>query len=241
MFRPHLFSILSQQYGISVVLPIYLFCHYVQSPLDNYAAQDLRLLNVARITTLLPSLTIGYLLSGGFLLLLLPEFSLKWSAWWYLPFFASALSTVLSSCITDTTPRDRIDDPIADLPYLRLTYRTTVITCGLLYASHWLFLSYSFNPSFSHILSTTFASTTQRSIHLRPRDQQLVTIAILSWVLLQARDLKTKQLLRKGWLEILAMMLGTTLLAGPGVTMVWFWSKREELLVHRRQILARKK
>lgn len=217
---------------MSVVLPTYLFCHYIQSPLDNYAAQDLRLLNVARITTLLPSLVIGYLLSSAFFLLVLPEFSLKWSMQWHLPFLVSALSTVLSSCITDTTPRDRIDNPVADLPYLRFTYRTTIITCGLLYLSHWFALSYSFN------LSTS--TTPQSMVRLLQRDQQLVTAAVLIWVLLQARDLKMKQLLRKGWLDILVMMLSTTFLAGPGVTMIWFWSKREELLVHRRQILARK-
>ncbi|KAI5357472.1 Putative FAD-binding domain, FAD/NAD(P)-binding domain superfamily [Septoria linicola] len=59
---PIMFAVAAQVYGVAVVMPFYFFIHYISGGVDVFAAADMRLMNLAYIRTLLPSLL---LLLGG--------------------------------------------------------------------------------------------------------------------------------------------------------------------------------
>lgn len=58
---PLAFAIASQLYGIGCIGPLYYFLHYVQSPLSQFIASDMRLINVAYARTALTALCMAYM------------------------------------------------------------------------------------------------------------------------------------------------------------------------------------
>ena len=53
-------SVAYQLYGIGFVAPIYYFLHYVQSPMENYAAADNRMCEMDAVKTIIPTIALSY-------------------------------------------------------------------------------------------------------------------------------------------------------------------------------------
>ncbi|QSZ32310.1 hypothetical protein DSL72_001884 [Monilinia vaccinii-corymbosi] len=220
--------LLSQKFGIGLIAPIYFFFHYVQSPQENFAALDNRLTNMAFAKTF-PLAILIIFLGPSYAIWNANEIeSAQWvyeNAWCWFPVYLTILLRVLGFVVKDTTRLDRIYKPTADLPYLRIIYSIPIIICGSLHLSEGL----------SHLTSIT--SLTHKSQSPFQLGQALLGKAeIFSygadfyWTLLHFADLKFVGKLSSNWFLILATLLLSTGIAGPGAALVFMWAWREEIM-----------
>lgn len=233
---PCFLGMVYQLKGLCIVAPIYFFCHYFQSPVVNFMAQDLRMVNVARIKTLLPAVIIGYLIPC--IVMFLPSVSSQTrqfaNAIWQLhPIWVSVLSFLFSRAIKDTTSTDRIRNPKADIQYLRAAYIFAFVAASSVYLSLWLASPYSMKDIFFTGLrdpAAGFTYITEASAKLLRYDLICSFSAGLYWTLLHVGDLKRQGLVQTNWLVILPVMASMTVAFGPGACMVACWAWREEVL-----------
>jgi hypothetical protein len=55
------FAVAFQLFGIGCIGSVYYFLHYIQSPLSQFIASDMRLINVAYARTALAAIAIAYM------------------------------------------------------------------------------------------------------------------------------------------------------------------------------------
>ena len=125
MDRPTILGVLYQLKGIGYIAPLYFFLHYIQSPLENYHAADNRLTQIGAVKTIIPTITPSFILPSIGMAVAPGLASRQWINglfWQPFPIYASVLQRVLGRFIKDTTDLYRIQNPEADMPYLRRTY-----------------------------------------------------------------------------------------------------------------------
>lgn len=236
---PLLFSLLYQLKGIGHVAPIYYFLHYVQHPLTLYAAADNRLIRISYAKMLIPALLVGYFIPTASMFL--PILSLDTRQWvngiWQLfPLWVAALLRLLGGCVRDTTQRDRVYNPTADLVYLRFAYVFVGLVSALTYSvicikSQFPVLDIFFKGTSDPSLSVTSAiDGMARALRY---DEIWCFVSGFYWVGLHFYDLRVKGKLPVNWGKIVVVLATSLLLGGPGATisLAWYW--REELLAQR--------
>ncbi|KAF7504425.1 hypothetical protein GJ744_002229 [Endocarpon pusillum] len=162
------------------------------------------------------------------------------------------------TAVVDTTARDRIQNPRADLSYLRWAYAFAAAAGGIPHLYEWAHAPTPITEYVQYMVGNRFtraAATLQESM-LVPLPQVLfmhvqqvlvsqfdqtllssyhlgpmvLSISGLIWVLLHVRDLKRAKKTQTSWLQILAVGIITTLVGGPATAMVVGWAWREEIL-----------
>ncbi|KAI9746304.1 MAG: hypothetical protein M1818_000015 [Claussenomyces sp. TS43310] len=232
---PTVLGVWYQFRGIGYVAPLYYFLQYVQSPLENYAAADNRMTNVAYAKTILPSIAISYVLPTVAMFAAPSLGARQWINgvfWQPFPIYASLVHRLLASFVNDTTKDDQCTNPRSDLPYLRWAYRATAAVSAAAYLYVRLASPVPLRDVFFQgIRDPTAVGSLAASIAKSLRYDYLVAFSAgAMWIGLSFRDLKRAGKLRAGWAKIFGVFAGSTLFMGPGAAMATMWSWREETL-----------
>lgn len=221
--------------GIGFIAPLYFFLHYVQSPLENFHAADNRLTQVGPAKTIVPTITLSYILPSLAMMTARGLSTRQWINglfWQPFPIYAALLQRLLSSTVKDTTIEDRINNVEADVPYLRYAYgfSTAAATLANLYVRLTNPTSL-INVFFKGVSSPTASVSLVEGIARTLRYDQLATFSAGAiWTMLHFRDLKKANKLQASWGKIVGIFAGVTAVAGPGAAMGLMWAWREEIL-----------
>ncbi|KAG7142351.1 FAD-dependent monooxygenase BOA8 like protein [Verticillium longisporum] len=118
-----------QSFKIVQVMGVYCFAHYVQSPIENFRAKDMRLTNRAYSGTVLVTLLVAYYVP--LVTAIMPVFSITTRLTWgyvfqYFPFSISILQNGLKHLfLEDVMDEDKIRAPDGDLSLIGLTIFTS--------------------------------------------------------------------------------------------------------------------
>ncbi|KAF8857859.1 monooxygenase [Acephala macrosclerotiorum] len=242
---PTIFGVLYQIKGIGFIAPIYFFLHYVQSPLENYAAADNRMAVISSAKTIIPTITLSYILPS-IAMFVAPKLAIRQcingAIWQPFPIYAALIQRVLSKTVKDTTYEDRIKNPEADMPWLRRAYGFAGLTAAAAYLYVRIASPVSLFDVFFKGLSDPAKALPliEGAAKVLRYDQIAAFSAGGLWVLLSFGDLKKAKKLKTGWAGIIGVFAGTTLLAGPGAAMTAMWAWREEVLAKRKPIEEKK-
>lgn len=136
--KPTILDVIYQIRRIGYIAPIYYFRHYVQYPLENYAAADNLIVKMRAAKTIIPLIVISFVLPS-FITFFAPGLATRqWVngvVWQPFPIYAFILRCVLGKFVVETTNLDKMSKPEADTPYLRAAYgfAATAATCAYLY------------------------------------------------------------------------------------------------------------
>jgi hypothetical protein len=245
---PLLFGPLSLRYGISSIIPMHFFLHYIQSPLSKFAAFDQRLINVAAARTALPAFILACVLPMLWMYFAPPEeLSRRWNInnadiWPLFPMWVSITHYILNTfCVKDTTKEDRIHNTSADLPYIRFAVRALAVVSAIIFNCVRWQQSQS-SCSLLQIFSTTAFETSDllsgmnflSSLSTQTTQLCPVLLAAFIWLALLFKDLREAEMLRTVWVRLIACAIFGTLICGPGATVAMGWLCREEVLASRR-------
>lgn len=237
--RPGLFTFLGQLRRIGVVSPIYYFLYYISTPIENLKASDMRLGRMNYALAVLPTLILAYYI---------PAYAMfHWSTlsgreswlfiWQMFPAWISFTAMLLSSLIPDTTVSDRFESPNRDMPVIQYTIGTLITVSSTV----WLFTCIStilqnefpsvFVPDSLTSQTTNFAAFTQEFLKF---DEIFLFGNTFLWLGYLFWDLKHAGMLKTTWIQLLAYLIGSVLLLGPGATAGLGWLWRENILVNKR-------
>ena len=189
--------------------------------------------------TLLPAVTIGYLL---------PTIAMYWPSsslhtrqgfnfvWQFFPLWTTLLSGLFARLVKDTTDTDKVNHVTADLPYLRTTYAFV----GAVSAAAYLYV-YSVSPVslFDIFLSNVrdpsapIGGLTEGMGRFLKYDYLFASASGVLWIMLCFGDLRKDGRLRAGWMKILGVMVMVTVCCGPGTMMAVMWAWREGILARK--------
>jgi hypothetical protein len=242
---PLLFGLASHLFGIGSIAPLYYGLHYIQSPLSQFQAGDLRMHTVSYAKTALPALIIAYFIPT-FAMFFAPSLSsrLSWNALWQLfPLLVTVTHYLLARfAVTDTTRSTRLQNPItADLKYIRIA------SCTLTLFSAIVFNIIRFTSPFS--LATIFLPATLSPIRLLASYRTLDVVAVMNlllkadhlscviasfaWLALLFKDIKESEIIRSSWLKLVLFASIGLFVAGPSPVVICGWWIREEALASR--------
>lgn len=239
-------GIIYQLKGIGFVAPIYFFLHYVQSPLENYAAADNRMTQIGPVKTIIPTIILSYILPSIAMFTWPGLANRQWInglLWQPFPIYAALIQRILASTVKDTTQEDRKFKPEADMPHLRRTYAFAGGAAALTYLFVRLTSSVSITEAiFSGIRNPSASGNFVKDITKVLRYDQIACFSAGAiWTMLSFGDLKRKNKIQASWAKIVGIFAGTTLIAGPGAAMAAMWSWREECLPPKRNTVAAEK
>jgi hypothetical protein len=246
---PVVFAIAFQLYGIGCVGPLYYFLHYVQSPLSQFIASDMRLINVAYARTSLAALAVAYM-APTLAMYFAPSAATRISInaiWQIFPILVTSIHWVLATyLVDDPTPSARIHNTTADLSSIRIAAMAFILVSTLVF--NWI--RFTSPVPISTVLYPTpaFLSAFYRSTVNRSLDLDLVSgmalflkidylscfIASYAWLALLFKDLKTAEMVSTTWSRLVAYAAMGTVLAGPGAVVGGAWLWREEILASKK-------
>jgi hypothetical protein len=241
---PLSFTIASQLYSIGCIGPLYCFLHYVQSPLSQFIASDMRLINVAYARTALAALCMAYM-APTIVMYIAPSAATRISInaiWQVFPILVASIHWMLATyLVDDPTPSGRIHNTTADLSSIRITAMALILISTM--AFNWIRftspvpISTMLYPT-SDFLSAFYRSTTSRSLDLDlvsviavflKLDYLSCFIASYAWLALLFKDLKAAKMVSTTWSRLVAYAAVGTVLAGPGAVVGGAWLWREEI------------
>jgi hypothetical protein len=116
---PVVFGLDFQLFGIGSIGPLYYFLHYIQLPLSQFIASDMRLINVRYARTALAAVAIAYM-APNIAMYFTPSASTSLSInaiWQQFSILVTATHWILTRSLVDETPNARLHNP---LPIFRL-------------------------------------------------------------------------------------------------------------------------
>ena len=246
---PVLFGIAFQLFGIGSIGPLYYFLHYVQSPLSQFLAADMRLINVGYARTALIAIAIAYL-APTIAMYFGPSAPTRLSInaiWQMFPILVTLTHWAFTRLlVNDPTRSARLHNPTADLLSIRIAAITFIVVSALTF--NWI--RFTSPVPLSTVLSPTFPflSASYRSVMNRSLDLSLVSgmamllkmdylscfIASYAWLALLFNDLKAAEMVTETWARLAAYAIVGTFFAGPGAVVGSAWLWREEILASKR-------
>lgn len=229
---PVVFVMLSLFFGPSSLGSCYFFLHYISSPVERFAAADMRLTNLVYTQTVLPLLLC---IIGVPLALLLMDFDRSHSdtiwiySWILLPAIAMPIIPRLLSKLDwsrDTMHEDAMNNQSRDLPTIRYCIRIL----SIISASTWV-LNGCIGAWYSSLENRHGLLTAENMYHT----WNGLHAAGFLWLCLFFQDLKDAHMIDSSWSTIIVLMAGTTLFAGPSVCIALGWMWREEILAVRKE------
>ncbi|KAG4432820.1 hypothetical protein IFR05_011685 [Cadophora sp. M221] len=243
---PTIFGIMFQVRGIGYIAPIYCFLHYIQSPLENYAAADNRMAQLGGVKTIIPTIILSYIVPAVTMCFAPGLATRQWVNgifWQPFPVYGAILQRILPLFVKDTTQRDRVSNPEADMPYLRAAYGFSAAVGALAYLYLYVASPISlFKVFFSNLGNPSAAlPLIEGAVKALRYDQICAFSATAIWTLLSFRDLKKARKLQAGWGRILGVFAAMNVVAGPGAALTVMWAWREERLAKRRNFAKENK
>ncbi|KAG7103743.1 FAD-dependent monooxygenase andE like protein [Verticillium longisporum] len=234
--EPIAFFYCLQSFKIVHVMGVYCFAHYVQSPIENFRAKDMRLTNRAYSGTVLVTLLVAYYVP--LVTAIMPVFSITTRLTWgyifqYFPFSISILQNGLKHLfLEDVMDEDKIWAPNGDLSLIGLTIFTFALFA---FAARLLALidtltSQVLSQSSDMVLMTELGGWAQP---IRLFEIHAIFAVLLVWLLYLFSDLKRAEIVRWSWPTLLVCIATALCLFGPGVTVGMGWLVRERLLATR--------
>lgn len=235
-----------QFFGFGVLMALWCLVHYIQSPIENFRARDMRLTDLSYTASILPVILLTHYLPNfiSFSAWIDPA-TRRAAEWTWQPFavWTTILQFVLKKTVMpDTVQEDRIKNPGRDLPVIKYTI---YILCAISTATWWYTLYTApfspqtlFVPKFAALETGDGASRTFMQF-----DEIFSMGACLLWVLYLFGDLKRAGMLDASWASIIARGSITLVTAGPGVTVGLGWWWREQVLAtnwHKDAVVAGK-
>ncbi|CRK32828.1 hypothetical protein BN1708_005929 [Verticillium longisporum] len=215
-----------QSFKIVHVMGVYCFAHYVQSPIENFRAKDMRLTNRAYSGTVLVTLLVAYYVP--LVTAIMPVFSITTRLTWgyifqYFPFSISILQNGLKHLfLEDVMDEDKIWAPNGDLSLIGLTIFTFALFA---FAARLLALidtltSQVLSQSSDMVLMTELGGWAQP---IRLFEIHAIFAVLLVWLLYLFSDLKRAEIVRWSWPTLLVCIATALCLFGPGVTVGMGW------------------
>jgi hypothetical protein len=233
------FTLLGQLRGIGVVSSIYYFLYYTSTPISNLKSSDMRLGRMNYALVLLPTLILTYYIPA-YAMFYWPTLSGRESwlfLWQMFPVWISLTTRLLSSFIPDTTFTDRFESPNRDLPVIRYT----IGTLGTISSTVWILTCIRamsrtgilglFIPGSLPSQTSSLAAFTREFLRF---DEIFLFGNTFLWLGLLFWDLKYAGMLRTSWIQLLAYLIGSVLVLGPGATAGLGWLWRENILASKR-------
>lgn len=222
--------------GAGVLMPVYCFLHYIQAPIENFRARDMRLTDMAYTSSILPVVLAAYYVPNFAMMVsfLDPQTRHTWN-WIWQPFavWASIMQLVLKkTIIPNTVKNDRIENPYRDLP----TIRFTIGSLCAVSAATWWYTLYSAPVSWSMLFIPNIAAgqSGHDSVRLFMQFDQICSMgASFLWLLYLYGDLRKAGMIYDSWISILAKGTVTVFALGPGTTLGLGWLYREKILATR--------
>ncbi|CZS99224.1 uncharacterized protein RCO7_00515 [Rhynchosporium graminicola] len=241
---PTLFGIMYQIRGIGYIAPIYCFLHYIQSPLENYAAADNRMAQISGAKTIIPTVVLSYVIPTLTMFFIPGLANRQWVNgifWQPFPVYGAILQRILPTFVKDTTQRDRISNPTADMPHLRAAYRFSTAVGALTYFSLHLASPIPLSKVFFGNLGSPSAALPliEAAVKALRYDQICAFSATAIWTLLSFKDLKRAGKLQAGWARIVGSFVAMNLVIGPGAALSIMWAWREEILAARQDLVKK--
>jgi hypothetical protein len=222
-----------QFFGIGVLMALYCFVHYIQSPIENFRARDMRLTDMGYTASVLPVLVLAHYIPifGCYLPWIEPQTRHMWNwIWQPFPVYVSVLQFVLKKTVMpDTIQKDRIENPSRDMP----TIQYTIGSLCALSAVTWWYTLYSAPYSWMTLFIPNIApgQTGDEYFRMFLQFDELFSLgACLLWLLYLYGDMKKAGMMEDSWIGILLKGVVSLVALGPGVTVGLGWLYRERLL-----------
>lgn len=222
-----------QFFGAGVIIPAYCFFHYIQSPIENFRARDMRLTDMGYTASVLPVLLLAHYVPsfGGFLGSIDPETRHMWNwIWQPFPVYVSALQLVLRyTVMPNTVQSDRVNNTQRDLPTIQYTIGSL---CALSTATWWYTL-YAAPYSWTTLFIPNLVQGQPGDAYIRmflQFDEIFVMTACFLWILYLYGDMKKAGMMEDSWVSIVLKGAVSVVALGPGVTIGLGWLYRERLL-----------
>lgn len=205
-------------------------------------AADQRYVHKRYAQALQPAMTVAYALPTLLVLFYSPgvvSFRNIELAWQIFPIVVPVVHRLLAWCFLDTAAEDRIHDPWADLPSLRIIYSMSGLISAL---GHW-YMAMAGPLSLSRSILKGVSMIGEEHDSLGDAWSVLLVLEYLALIvsmtmltMLQFRDLKAVNRLEVGWTKIVLAFVIVTMLCGPGTAIIAAWAYREEILAKRPEI-----
>jgi len=248
LYRPTVIAQIYQIRGIGFLAPIYYYLHYVQTPLERYAAADQRMVKIGKAKIIILTVFVSYVIPTV-AMFVAPELATRqWiNGLFFQPFplWAALTQFILSQFVQDTTETAKLSKPETDMPYLRQAYAFAAIASGsaylYVYGSAWKSSISVLDIFFKDISKPKDAAPIFDGAAKVLRYDHLWSFSAgLLWVLLSFGDLRKAGKVQAGWIKIIGASVLTTLVAGPGAAMAVMWWWREESLAQHNRSQALK-
>jgi hypothetical protein len=152
---PLAFGIAFQLFGIGSIGPLYYVLHYIQSPLSQFIASDMRLINVGYARTALTAIAVAYLaptIAMYFAPLASTRLSIN-AIWQMFPILVTSIHWILTRyLVDDPTPSARLHNTTADLPSVRIAVLALIVVSTLVF--NWIRFTSPIPHPLSSLLST---------------------------------------------------------------------------------------
>lgn len=207
--------------------------HYIQSPIENFRARDMRLTDLSYTASVLPVILLTHYIPNfiSFTTAIDPHFRhvANW-IWQPFPVWTFILQFVLKKTVMpDTVQEDRIKNPTRDLPVINYTIYSL---CAISAATWWYTLyNAPFSPAELFVPNVAAMKTGDEYIRLFIQFDEIFSLgAGFVWLLYLFEDLKRAGVMDDSWVGIVGRGVVTLIVAGPGVTIGLGWLWRERLL-----------
>ena len=207
--------------------------------MEKLKAKDMRLGRMNYALVLLPTLILTYYIPayGMFNGSTLSGRESWLFLWQMFPVWIFFTAMLLSSFIPDTTVSDRFESPNRDLPVIR----NCILALAAMSSVVWLYTCISalfqtgiasvFLPDSFPSQTTNFVAFTREFLKF---DEIFLFGNTFMWLGYLFWDLKHAGMLETSWIRVLAYLLGSVLLLGPGATAGLGWLWRENILANER-------
>ncbi|KAH8719235.1 FAD binding domain protein [Phaeosphaeriaceae sp. PMI808] len=222
-----------QFFGIGVLIALYCFIHYVQSPIGNFGAKDMRLTDMGYTASVLPVLAVAHYIPhfGSYLPSLNPQTRHMWNwIWQPFPVYVSILQFLLKKTVMpDTVQKDRFENVNRDM----LTIHITVGSFCVLSSATWWYTFYEAPYSLATLFIPNLSDRKSGDDYIRMYmqfDEIFSMGALLLWLLYLYSDLRKAGMIKDTWTSIVLKGVISLFTLGPGVTVGVGWLYRERLL-----------
>lgn len=236
MTRPLILGYNMQFFGIGVLMALWCMVHYIQTPIENFRARDMRLTDISYTASVLPVMLLTHYLPNyvSFSARVDPE-TRHVADWIWQPFaiWTTILQFALRKTVMpDTVQVDRLKSPNRDIPTINYTVYSL---CAISVATWWYTLyNAPFSPLTLFVPNIAATKTGDEFIRLFLQFDEIFSFgACMLWLLYLFGDLKRAGMTNASWASIVGKGLVTLAAAGPGVTVGLGWLWREQLLATR--------